>query len=223
METKILKYIRPKLNLSENVAIVGSSKSILNKKKGEEINKYKDVIRFNKSPIKKFESFVGSKTTIRVVNNTVFECHQTWNNNSERDKNFIRYLTDMNILIISPHKISDEKKKENIMSSNKYFFLENKLYSYLCIFYFLKHMDIFKDLLKLILNKKNFSVGFFTVILCIISGIKPTLYGFDLFEDMNSRSHFWETPGKPGKWHDLNIEHLILKKFLENRLIFLPE
>ena len=94
---------------------------------------------------------------------------------------------------------------------------------YMSIFYFIFKIDILKNLLKLIIKKKNFSTGFMTILICIVSGIKPTLFGFDISEDMKSRSHYWETPGKPGKWHDLNIEHIIIKKLFEKRYIIIKE
>ena len=208
------------MSIVENLAIVGSSKSILKKNFGKEIDTYQEVMRFNKSPVKNYEKFVGSKTTIRVVNNPVFECYQTWDNDDPRDINFVRYLTNMKIVVISPHKI---KKNFFFIPSNQYFFLENKIFMYMSIFYFIFKIDILKNLLKLIIKKKNFSTGFMTILICIVSGIKPTLFGFDISEDMKSRSHYWETPGKPGKWHDLNIEHIIIKKLFEKRYIIIKE
>jgi len=220
---KSLKFISPEINISENLAIIGSSKSILKKENGEEIDSYHDVIRFNKSPVKNYEKFIGSKTTIRVINNPVFECYPSWDNDDEKDKNFVRYLSNMKILVVSPHKISDEKKNDVFIPSNQYFFLENKIYMYMSIFYFFFKIDILKDLFKIIIKKKNFSIGFTTILMCVISGIKPTLFGFDMSEDMSTRSHYWETPGKPGKWHDLNIEHEIIKKFIHNKFVVLKD
>ena len=217
---KLLKFLKPNMSIVENLAIVGSSKSILKKNFGKEIDTYQEVIRFNKSPVKNYEKFVGSKTTIRVVNNPVFECYQTWDNDDPKDINFVRYLTNMKIAVISPHKV---KKKNVFIPSNQYFFLENKIFMYMSIFYFIFKIDILKNLLKLIIKKKNFSTGFMTILLCIISGIKPTLFGFDTSEDMKSRSHYWEIPGKQGKWHDLNIEHIIIKKLFEKRYIIIKE
>ena len=57
------------------------------------------------------------------------------------------------------------------------------------------------------------------ILLCIISGIKPNLYGFDLSEDMSLRSHYWEKAGKVGRFHDLSKEHIIIKKLLELNFI----
>ena len=116
-----------------------------------------------------------------------------------------------------------KKKNDVFIPSNQYFFLENKIFMYMSIFYFFFKIDILKDLFKIIIKKKNFSVGFTTILICVISGIKPTLFGFDMSEDMSARSHYWETPGKSGKWHDLNIEHEIIKKFIHNKFVVLKD
>ena len=220
---KLLKFLKPKMSISESLAIVGSSKSILKKEFGREIDSHQDVIRFNRSQVKNFEKFVGSKTTVRFVNNPVFECCQSWDNDDPQDINFVKLLTNIKIAVISPHKIKDNNKRSSYIPSNQYFFLENQILKYVCIFYFFYKIDILKDLLRLLFQKKTFSVGFSTILLCIISGIKPALFGFDLSEDMNSRSHYWEVPKKPGERHNLNFEHIIIKKFADSELVILKE
>ena len=70
MDTKFFKFI----NYEKNLAIVGSSSSILKKKYGKKIDNCNEVIRFNRSITKNFEKYVGNKTTTRVINNAVFCC-----------------------------------------------------------------------------------------------------------------------------------------------------
>ena len=55
---KELGLINPTIKINENVAIVGSSKNLLNSTYGEEINQFDDVIRFNRAPVNGFENFV---------------------------------------------------------------------------------------------------------------------------------------------------------------------
>ena len=73
------------------MAIVGSSASILKKKNGVKIDQYDEIIRFNNSKIQNYEEYVGTKTTIRVVNNPTFECANMWNNEDE-DRYFVKKL-----------------------------------------------------------------------------------------------------------------------------------
>ena len=69
---KIIPFITPKLSLSKNVAIIGSGSILLEKTQGTWIDSFDEVIRFNEAPIKGFEKFVGEKTTLHVLNHSVF-------------------------------------------------------------------------------------------------------------------------------------------------------
>jgi len=60
--------------LSTNLAIVGSSDILLNQQFGPHIDTYTDVIRFNRAPTVGFETSVGSRTTLRVMNVNTFKC-----------------------------------------------------------------------------------------------------------------------------------------------------
>ena len=52
----------------DTCAIVGSSGVLLSTMKGQEIDSHDAVIRFNKAPTKGFETYVGSRTSLRLVN-----------------------------------------------------------------------------------------------------------------------------------------------------------
>ena len=52
----------------DTISIVGSSGKLLFHPKAQEIDSADDVCRFNSAPIKGFESCVGSKTTMRILN-----------------------------------------------------------------------------------------------------------------------------------------------------------
>ena len=208
------------MSINENLAIVGSSSSILRKNFGQEIDTYHDVIRFNRSPVENYEKFVGSKTTIRVVNKVVFENYVSEDNNNQTYQVSTNFLEKTKIITISSSKITYKKKAIPITLS-KYFFLNAKVLSFLCIFYFFYKFDILRDLFKMFIKRKNFSVGFATILICVISGVKPTLFGFDVSEDMSLRSHYWESAEvvKLSERHDLNMEHAIIKKLNSNNLI----
>ena len=121
MLKKKIKFFKPNLRISEKLAIVGSSASILKKKNGVKIDQYDEIIRFNNSKIQNYEEYVGTKTTIRVVNNPTFECANMWNNEDE-DRYFVKKLRNINIAVISPYKIESHFKEENCSDKNNYFF-----------------------------------------------------------------------------------------------------
>jgi hypothetical protein len=219
-KNRLLKFLKPKMSINDNLAIVGSSSSILRKNFGQEIDTYHDVIRFNRSPVENYEKFVGSKTTIRVVNKVVFENYESEDNKNQTYPVSTNFLEKTKIITISSSKIT-YKKKAIPITLNKFFFLDGKVFSFLCIFYFFYKFDILRDLLKMFIKRKNFSVGFATILICVISGVKPTLFGFDVSEDMSLRSHYWELAEvvKLSERHDLNMEHAIIKKLNSNNLI----
>lgn len=200
---KKLYLIKTNLYLPNNISVVGSSKNILKKKYGKQIERSKFIVRFNFAKTKGFERYTGSKTNMMVINNNAYNILRL---------NKINLKSIKNYLVISPFKT--EKFRSNL---NLHFF-EEKKNQYLLTFKFLKNFDIFVSLLTILIKRKTFSVGFCFIILCILSGIKLNIYGFDLDEDMLKRKHYYKRL-KIGNIHDLRAEHRILKKLRNHDLI----
>ena len=130
---KKIKFISPNIFVSQNIAIIGNSSSILKKKNGSKIDSYDDVIRFNNSKTRTFEDNVGKKTTIRVINNVTFECIKPglgWED-SKNDYNFVLSLNNIKIVTISPYTIRKDIKNKNMKNNNDYFFLEKRYIQFL--------------------------------------------------------------------------------------------
>ena len=53
--------------------------------------------------------------------------------------------------------------------------------------------------------------------MCLASGIKINVYGFDLEEDMTQRTHYYKSQNI-GHVHDLSAEHIVLKKLKKHKL-----
>ena len=195
---KKIVFVKPSLYLPKNITIVGSSKIILKEKNGKEIDKSNFVVRFNYAPTGKFKRYTGSKTSLRVLNNHVYESLKKNLNNN-------RYL------IIWPSILRKTEAKLNC------YFFKNKFNQYLLTLRFLKYFDIFLNLI-LILRRKTFSVGFNFILLGVVSELNLKIFGFDLEENMIKRKHYYKRQ-KVGGDHDLVSEHNILKKLKNRKLI----
>ena len=195
---KKLVIVKPSLYLPKKVTIVGSSKIILKEKNGKEIDKSNFVVRFNYAPTGKFKTYTGSKTSLRVINNHVY-------------KSLKKNLNNNRYLIIWPSISKEPEAKLNC------YFFKSKFNQYLITLRFLKHFDIFLNLI-IILVRKNFSVGFCFILLGVVSELNLKIFGFDLEENMIKRKHYYKRQ-KVGGDHDLVSEHNILKKLKNRKLI----
>ena len=85
----------------KNIAIIGNSEILKKKSYGRVIDNFEFVIRFNRSPLIGFEKYVGSKTSLRVCGEGVFE-NQTYEvpglEYTDEKANFIKNLNNSNRL-----------------------------------------------------------------------------------------------------------------------------
>ena len=99
---------------NKNIAIVGNSEELKKRNYGKTIDDFEFVIRFNRSPVDGFESYVGSKTSLRVCGQGVFE-NQIYEvpglEYIDERANFIKNLKNSNILVL-------HNNKENYYRSN---------------------------------------------------------------------------------------------------------
>jgi len=210
LQMKKLLFVKPDLFLPNDITIVGSSKNILEKKNGKKIQKSKFIVRFNYAKIKGFEQHTGSKTNMMVLNNNTYGFIKKKNKQ-------LKKINDH--LIISPLQLNlmyswHTKFKTDL----SLYFLEEKKYQYFLALKLIKNFGIFLCLLKILIRRKTFSIGFCFILLCILSGIKSDIYGFDLEEDMTKRKHYYKKL-KIGNVHDLVAEHSILNKLKNHKLI----
>ena len=207
-----IKNVTPSLFLKDNIAVIGSSSSLLGNNLGKIIDSFDEVVRFNRAPTGGWEKHVGSKTTLRVSNNHVFsnvkhnvsgdENCDDWKPQGQ-PQNFIKDLKNQKILLLN-RDYSAWKEKEKHIDPSSTAFLGN----YLCV-------ESFG-------GTRSPSVGYAFISLCIMNGVKPTLFGFGLMEDDEKASHYWENKDKIisshgykiereniGKWHE--AEKLLIK------------
>lgn len=210
------------IKFKNNLAIVGSSSSILRKNYGKEIDKFDEIIRFNRSITQDFEKYVGKKTTTRVINNSVFCCAPANHSKWKLDVNFAKKISNKKVVVISPWRLRKIYKKKNLTKKNIYYFYDSYLLNKFIFIYFHQYPKIFTLLIKILILKNNYlSVGIFFILLCVINKIKPTIFGFDLKEDMSKRSHYWEDIRniKTSSDHNFSTEKKVLSYLNEYKLI----
>jgi len=204
---KKVNLVEPEMFLSDSVAIVGSSSKIMSLNKGELIDTYEHVIRFNRSTTKDFEKFVGSKTTIRAVNNHVFDNKDISNQGyTNSPSNFVKKLRKENILFIGPDDGPWKRRRRNTHRSCNLFKFDYQ------------QLDKIKDIMG-INTEKKLQIGTITIGLCILSNIKPHIFGFDLHNI--ARTHYFES--RPGSIdtinHDPDNETEALRSLLSKKMI----
>ena len=200
-----IKPVRPNLFLQKSLAIVGSSAALKEQELGEYIDTFEEVVRFNRAPTTGWENFVGSKTTLRVANNHVFanvkhnvggDEHCTDWKPEGQPQNFIKELKNQKILLLNRDCSAWETRYNYIDPTSKAF-----LGDYDCI--------------ESYGGANSPSVGYAFICLCIMNGIKPTLFGFGLDEEDNKASHYWEDKNKILSSHGYNIERKNIKLWQE--------
>lgn len=190
-----LEHIQPNLKISENVAVIGSSYTLLENKYGEEIDSFDDVIRFNRAPIEGYEEHVGSKTTVRAANIHVFTGRPPDSRFNIKTQNPKFIKNEENCKVICIQKVSNPK--QFIHKTSVPYFMES-------LSFLNKKYNLGKDP----------TIGFKMLYILISNNFKPTLYGFGINEDDNP-THYWEKLKHKSTYHNLGKERKIIKKWVE--------
>jgi hypothetical protein len=195
---KKISLIKPLLEVIEPVIIVGNSPTILREKKGDLIDKFNTIIRFNDFKIKDFTPHVGNKTTINFISNSHFYSNNT------TDKNFKTIVVDNSFKI-----------NESEILNRKYYQSDDYAatmlrYKYGPFVNLLRTSDNKGTWLNL-LYPKNITLGLLATLLMVDNSIKPTIYGIDF--DHKSKSQYF----KNTKDHDVGHSYFYEKKIF-NRL-----
>ena len=203
---KILPFVLPDLLLSGSVAIVGPSANLIGSKFGEIIDSHDEVIRFNRSPTKGYSIDVGTKTTLRAVNNHVFNnCEITSQGYSNSPTNFVRDLRNSNILYIGPDCGPYQNRHANTHSSNQVYLLD---YS---------KTKSLKDLMGAT-HTENLLIGSIMIGLVIKSGIKPNIFGFDT-EPVPRTHYYQDRPKNCSRFHNGKAEQEMIKRLNKDSVI----
>lgn len=201
-------YVSPDLHFNGSVAILGSSGNLLNTKHGSLIDTFDNVIRFNRAEVsKKYSQQVGSKTTLRVVNNHVFDnIDISKYGYTNSPKKFVKKLRNTDILYVGPDEGPWSRRKKNTHKSNNLF-----KFDYSKINKLKKNIGIE--------NERNLQIGTILIALCVFSEVTPHLFGFDL--EKVERTHYFEErpPEENYVNHSPDEEKKALKELAKDKAI----
>ena len=196
---------------SIDIAIVFPGKKILSDDYGAKIDKHEYVIRLNESLTTGFEKYVGSKTSIRVINNKLFYNHDS----DQNIVNFFKNCNDKKFLVLSPEKYKININNSLIKKNCSYhFYFSNFIDELLNFFVFRLSTFSINLYYNYFFFKKDLSLGILLVLILNYLNIRPKIYGLDLNEDMRQRSYYYINKKEIvpiGKHHDLNLERKIFK------------
>ena len=215
-----LYNIRPIINVSRKIALVGNSDSLLNKDFSKEIDAYPEVMRFNFSNI--LPKYTGTKTTIRWVNCPI-DMHSAKQHvpTLANDYQFIQYVKK---LFIGPKIIAWDsiKDKLHLFSKNIQVYKPNGLCTN-------KNVNDYLDTLPNIKTRFDTSIeswprtGFQAILTCIRSGCTPHLYGFDvtprnvIYHYSKAQQYITDKITE----HQVKTEVNILKELVDNKYVVL--
>ena len=207
----------------KNIAIVGNSEILKQKVYGKIIDNFDFVVRFNRSPVNGFERYVGSKTSLRVCGEGVFESQKYEVPGLEyidEKANYIKNLKNSNILVL--HNNKENYYKSNLekytSETNKVIFFDLK-YERILKFKLTSYLNFFERL-KIYKEKSQFTSGMIILSMLINKGIKPSIFGFSLNKDSSFYSSYWQKGGEiKNPVHDLNLENKILEELIKRQKI----
>ena len=211
----IFRFSSPDLLVPKNVVIVGSSGNLIDSKAGKEIDEYEYIVRFNRAPTAGFEEDVGSRTDLRIVNGHVFDNippGDPWVKELHpyqfENHNFVKDLRDTSVLRMSdgnfdPYNVHSSVKLYDFDFWNSYREIIEKIFGQKA------HPD---------LNPPRPTLGFLTILNFILSGVTPSIYGFDL-EDKDRTHYFEARPKTKGRSHLKTEEPKIIRHLIEEGLV----
>lgn len=161
---------------NSKVCLIGNSGLMLTKEWGEEIDKYDIVIRFNHGPTNGYEKYVGSKTTLRLVNGHCFGGLTNPQRNPTANPNFLPSLPHQDIICKTWNTeefmggVFNNVNKHNLFFVNPQFVSEVSKYT----------------------PGQEPTAGFIMLMLMLSCFEKIDMYGFTFWED-DYDYHYFET------------------------------
>lgn len=190
-------------NLPKNskVCLVGNSGLMKSKEWGSEIDSYDVVIRFNHAPTDGYEKYVGSKTTLRLVNGHCFGGTTKVERNPTAHPNFLPSLPPQDI-ICKTWNVEEFMKgvfsnvnKHNLFFINPQFVMEVSKYT----------------------PGQEPTAGFVMMMLLLSKFESIDMYGFTFWEEGHDYHYFEKVPFKAEQLgHNFNSERELIHQLEES-------
>lgn len=191
---------------TSSICLVGNGGVVMEKELGNEIDNYDVVIRFNHAPTSGYEKYVGSKTTLRLVNGHCFGGTTNIKKNPTAYPDFLPSLPPQDI-ICKTWNVEEFMKGvfNNINKHNLYFI--NPEFINATGFYTKPHEP---------------SAGFVMFMLLLSHFKNINLYGFTFWEDNYDYHYFEKVPLDASQLgHNFNHEKLIVLELEKQSKIIL--
>ena len=167
----------------KSLALVGSSGCILDNEYGELIDQHYVVMRFNAARVEGYEKYVGSKTTIRVMNGHCFAGTSDPVRFEKNDPKFISSLFGEHFFIKGYNLQEFHRGVLSVLNKNYINFLHNDFVGR-C------HQEL----------GKGPSVGFVGLMMALTCAEQISCFGFDHGEISDDRRHYWEAVRNADNW-----------------------
>jgi len=202
-----------------SIAIVGNSGILLEREYAEEIDSNDIVIRCNLAPVKGFEEYTGTKTSIRMVSGKAFFGDEPKRECPQYDDNFYSKLVDQNI-IIKANPLYDA-----IKGIIKHFNTSS----------YINYLDWENVIPTIESNTKvhNPSLGFTAICLAKLLSDNISVFGFTFMGNKSAKHHYYGDTVVPGyeinkitrnengyyRNHDFSAEQKYIEFLQEQNLI----
>ena len=193
-----------KLPSDSKVCLVGNSGLMLTKKWGKEIDRNDVVIRFNHAPTKKYEEYVGNKTTLRLVNGHCFGGTTKIERNPTANPQFLPTLPSQDIICKTWNVEEFMKGVFNNVNKHNLFFINPQ---------FVNEVSKYTP-------GQEPTAGFVMLMLMLSCFNKISMYGFTFWEDDYDYHYFEKVPFKANQLgHNFNSEKEIITQLEQEEKI----
>ena len=211
---RVINQIKKIKLKTKKILIIGSSNSSLKLNKGEEIDKFEYIVRFNGAPVNNFEKAVGSKTNMICVNEEIYK-----KKSKLVDGKFLDKVSSKDIFVVLEQTPTKDLDFYVIKKNNNTILFPNYLNHHLRFFSISKY-NLYKKINTFRYGKKM-SMGLILINIFVLARFEVYILGFDLKKNTENYTYYYNDKVKNlSKAHHWEKENEILTKLLKNNKIF---